>query len=116
MKLGELLHLQFPFGQQVPPGRQLTPPPHRHCPPAQVSLTPQRPPHPPQWRGSVLVLTQTPPQSVVPPGQVHDPPWQVFPPVQVPQEPPQPSSPHCLPVQLGAQIGGGGPGGVLVVV
>jgi hypothetical protein len=46
------------------------------------------PPQLPQFAGSVVVSTQTPPQSVRPAGQLHVLDWQVRPPVQMlPHEP-----------------------------
>jgi len=50
--------------QLVSPGLHVTP----HWPPVHVPPGGQATPQPPQWFGSVCVLTQVPPQSVCPVG------------------------------------------------
>jgi hypothetical protein len=75
-----------------------------HDPEAQTSVGVQGLSHPPQWSTSLSVLTQLCPHGVSPAVHPHCPPAsQVRSPGQVPQEPPQPSDPHSLPLQSGAQ-------------
>ena len=61
---------------------------HMHRPALQVPLSQMRP-HAPQFRESVVVSMQVPPQTMPPPGQPHVPELHVAPAGQGAKQPPQ---------------------------